>query len=102
VQTLGERIVDEARMTEERRENRRRKTLKGGRIVFNGGWSTLSCTIRDISDRGAKLSVESALGVPAQFTLEFGDGGASRGCVVKWRNPSTLGVEFKTPGASSK
>jgi hypothetical protein len=78
----------------ERRKPARRKTLKGGRIIFNEGWGTFSCTIRNISESGAKLQVESVLGIPSEFTLNFDDGSPPRKCVVKWRNPTTLGVEF--------
>jgi hypothetical protein len=78
----------------EQRKSARRKTLKGGRIVFNQGWATFSCTIRNISETGAKLQVESVLGIPSEFTLNFDDGSPPRKCVVKWRQPTTLGVEF--------
>jgi hypothetical protein len=87
-------------MTDERRKTSRRKTLKGGTIVFNNGWASFACTIRNASDSGARLHVESVLGIPSAFTLVFGDGSPSRECVVKWRNPSTLGVEFKTAETS--
>jgi len=78
----------------ERGKSARRKTLKGGRIVFNEGWASFSCTIRNISEHGAKLQVESVLGIPSAFTLLFDDGSPPRKCLVKWRNPTSLGVEF--------
>ena len=82
-------------MTEERRRAVRRKALKGARIVYNKGWTSFVCLVRNISDNGAKLHVESVLGVPSEFTLVFDDGSPSRECFVKWRDPTTLGVEFK-------
>jgi hypothetical protein len=78
----------------EQRKSGRRRALKGGRIIFNEGWGTLSCTIRNLSDDGAKLQLESVLGIPSEFTLMFDDGSPSRKCLVKWRNPTSLGVEF--------
>lgn len=78
----------------EPRKSARRKTLKGGRIIFNEGWGSLSCTIRDISEGGARLQLESVLGIPSEFTLNFDDGSPPRKCVVKWRKPTRLGVEF--------
>jgi len=87
-------------MIEERRKTSRHKTLKGATIVFNNGRASFRCTIRNASDSGARLHVESVLGMPLEFTLVFDDGSPSRECVVKWRNPSTLGVEFKAAETS--
>ena len=61
-------------MIEERRKTSRHKTLKGATIVFNNGRASFRCTIRNASDRGARLHVESVLGMPLEFTLVFGDG----------------------------
>jgi PilZ domain len=81
-------------MPEERRRSVRRKTLKGGRIVFHSAQSTIACTIRDLSDGGAKLQVTSAVGVPDEFTLAFDDGSASKRCSVRHRTATNIGVEF--------
>lgn len=47
----------------------RRRVLKGGQIVFNGGMSSIDCTVRSISDEGAGIDVNSSLGVPKSFDL---------------------------------
>jgi hypothetical protein len=88
-------------MTEEHRKTIRHKALKGGRIVFNGGHASVDCTIRNVSESGARLHVDSVLGVPEEFTLMFADGSAPRECLVKWRNPSAIGVEFKPADPST-
>jgi hypothetical protein len=80
---------------EERRKSQRHHSLKGGRIVFHDGHSTLSCVIRNLSDKGAKLQIANVLGVPAEFSLRFDDGSPPRQCAVIWEKGSTLGVEFK-------
>jgi hypothetical protein len=49
-------------MQEERRKLHRSRTLKGGRIVTNDGHSTFDCTVRNLSDEGAKLVVTSIVG----------------------------------------
>lgn len=82
-------------MTEERRKAVRHKTLKGARIVFNNGWASIVCTVRNISDGGAKLQVESVVDVPSTFTLVFDDGSPSRECYVRWTMSATPGVGFK-------
>jgi hypothetical protein len=82
-------------MIEERRKNPRHKTLKGGRIVFNNGSSSVACTIRSLSEGGARLLVETVLGIPSEFTLVRDDGGTARECFVRWRSSTVLGVEFQ-------
>jgi hypothetical protein len=78
----------------DRRTIRRMRTLKGGRIVFNGGYSDFECTVRDLSPVGAKLRLGEATGVPNHFELELEHGQPRRKCTVRWRSGSTLGVSF--------
>ncbi|HZM08224.1 MAG TPA: PilZ domain-containing protein [Methylocella sp.] len=50
----------------------RRRVLKSAQITFNGLASAIDCTIRDISDGGAYLKVESPVGIPDTFILAIG------------------------------
>ena len=77
----------------EKRLFRRQRALKGGRIVFNRAMSTVSCTMRNVSDGGARLEVTSVLGIPEAFDLRL-DGHPSRSCLVVWRKSDAIGVEF--------
>jgi hypothetical protein len=52
---------------DEKRISFRKKTLKGGTISFGGG--AIDCVVRNKSETGASLQVESNLGIPDQFTL---------------------------------
>jgi hypothetical protein len=79
----------------ENRLTQRRTTLKGGRIGFNGGRSTIDCTIRNLSAKGAKLQVASVVGIPDTFDLLL-DGASRQPCRVIWRTLKELGVEFRT------
>jgi c-di-GMP-binding flagellar brake protein YcgR len=79
---------------EQRRRFFRRRMLKGARIAFNNGSSIFSCTIRDISEGGARLEIGNTLGIPDEFTLTMEDGSASFPCRVRRRTMTTLGVEF--------
>jgi PilZ domain-containing protein len=83
-----------SRAVTEQRKAPRQRTLKGGRIVFNEGYASFSCIIRNLSARGAKLQLESVLGIPSEFTLMFDDGSPPRICIIRWREPTSLGVEF--------
>ena len=80
-------------MGEEHRRVPRRKTLKGGRIVFNNGRSTITCMIRDLSAAGARLEVASSVGIAYEFTLAFDDG-TMRRCLVRRRTSTSIGLEF--------
>ncbi|HZY68593.1 MAG TPA: PilZ domain-containing protein [Devosia sp.] len=77
------------------RETQRRPTLKGARVVFNGGRSTINCTVRNMSAKGAKLQVSSVVGIPDTFDLML-DGHARQPCRVVWRTLKELGVQFRT------
>lgn len=77
------------------RQSQRRSTLKGGRIVFNAGRSTIDCRVRNLSSHGAKLQVTSVIGIPDTFDLVL-EGHARHPCRVAWRSLKELGVEFRT------
>ncbi len=79
----------------ERRAVLRRTTLKGGRIAFNAGRSTVDCTVRNLSSKGAKLVVNSVVGIPDTFDLVLSDH-SKQPCRVTWRALKELGVEFIT------
>lgn len=81
---------------DERRRERRNRTLKGGRIVFNGGFSVVACTIRNLSQGGALLQVPSVVGIPREFDLEM-DAAPRRTCHVMWRTEERIGVAFAQP-----
>lgn len=80
-------------MTEDSRTSQRRRTLKGGKIVVNNGFSTFDCVIRNLSDTGAKLAVASQIGIPELFQLALEDGRRLQ-CEVKWRRDGEIGVKF--------
>jgi hypothetical protein len=79
----------------ETRSAQRQRVLKGGRIVFNNGRSTIDCTVRNMSTEGAKLAVVSVVGIPQTFSLVIWSE-APRPCRVVWRGADALGVDFVT------
>jgi hypothetical protein len=78
----------------ERRAAPRKRTLKGGRIAFNAGQSTIECVIRNLSETGAKLHVSSVIGIPPTFELLLSDN-SRRKCRVVWRSLQEMGVTFE-------
>jgi hypothetical protein len=80
-------------MEDDRRKSHRNRTLKGGRIVTNDGHSTFDCTVRNLSEEGAKLVVASIIGVPHRFRLSMIDG-RNFDCETIWHTETELGVRF--------
>jgi len=80
-------------MDDDQRKIHRSRTLKGGRIVTNDGHSTFDCTIRNLSNEGAKLVVTSIIGVPQRFALALQDG-RQFNCETVWHTETEIGVKF--------
>ena len=80
-------------MDQERRATIRHRTLKGGRIALNDGFSTISCTVRNLSTDGALLRLASVVGVPDQFQLVMDDG-RSFDCAIVHKSATDIGVRF--------
>jgi hypothetical protein len=80
---------------EEKRRSQRRRVLKTGKIVFNGGRSLIDCTVRNISETGALLRVMSPVGIPDQFVLLIEADGLQRKAKIVRRTPHAIAVNFK-------
>lgn len=78
---------------DEHRMKPRLRALKAGRLVLPGGYSTFDCMIRNLSEGGAKITLESTVPIPDRFDLRFEDG-TTHPCRVCWRNSKEMGVEF--------
>jgi PAS domain-containing protein len=84
----------------ERRKAQRSRSLRGGKILFNNRQSVISCTVRNLSEGGANLHVESPQGVPAFFDLVIDGEAAHRSCDVVWKTPHRIGVAFCSAGGA--
>ncbi len=76
-------------------ENRiapRKRVLKAGTIEFGGG--AIDCTVRNLSDTGAALFVESPVGIPTEFNLIVISDQVNRTCSVVWRKDNRIGIRF--------
>lgn len=81
-------------VADERRSDKRTKTLRAAKIIYNNKMSVTYCQIRDISGTGCKISVESTFSVPQYFTLHIQNGDTVHECEVVWRRPDMMGVAF--------
>ena len=77
---------------EQRRAAQRLRMLKSGKI-FLGSWG-VPCTIRNLSDTGACLQVQTTYGIPSKFELTLADG-QRRSCKIIWLDGTKLGVQFQ-------
>ena len=79
-------------MAESRRASRLR-TYKGGRINPERG-PGMDCIIRNLSDTGACLEIESERVPDSKFRLVIKPELLVRNCEVAWRKPQKIGVRF--------
>jgi hypothetical protein len=77
---------------DDRRETARLRMLKSGKILL--GKASVPCTVRNISDGGACLQVQSTYGLPSAFEFTLDDK-PSRPCKVVWLDATTVRVEFQ-------
>jgi PilZ domain len=85
---------------DEKRKTARRRVLKEGKIIFADGMRVIDCTIRDLSDSGARLLIASTVGIPDTFHLFEKSSGMIYPATVVWRQSSAIGVEFHGPPSS--
>jgi len=79
---------------ENRRHFVRHRTLKGGRLVYDEAAQSAECSIRDLSEQGARVEVTDNQRVPSEVVLCFDDGRPFRQCFVRWRRGGVLGMQF--------
>jgi hypothetical protein len=79
--------------TQEHRNVARHRALKGAHIAFKGHGAVIDCVVRNLSDGGACLNVESSIGIPDSFDLVL-DHASVRDCRVTWRKATQIGVAF--------
>jgi hypothetical protein len=80
---------------EEHRNATRHRTFKGARIAFKDHGAAIDCVVRNLSDGGARLKVESPIGISETFDLVFEDDQSVRSCRVVWRKDTQIGVKFR-------
>ena len=80
----------------------RRRVLKEGKIVYADGLCVLDCTIRDMSERGARLMIANTAGLPDTFQLYEKSTPLPRiyPAFIAWRQAKTTGVHFQGPASS--
>ncbi|MDB5615796.1 PilZ domain-containing protein [Tardiphaga sp.] len=81
-------------MTEiDKRTAPRQRVLKRGMIAFGG--SSVDCTVRNISITGARVDVESPVGLPQTFLLLIEADQFVRRSRSVWFKDRQLGIAFE-------
>jgi|ERR1700692_434924 hypothetical protein len=80
------------RTMENQRESARLRMLKSGKIML--GKASVPCTVRNLSDGGACLQVQSTYGLPSAFEFILDDR-PPRPCKVVWLDATTVRVQFQ-------
>jgi hypothetical protein len=88
-------IISETK-PDERRGDRRRRTLLLGRISCNSAGPLLECDVRDLSDLGACLRGAGLANAPDRFQLEIPSRNRLHGARVRWRSGDRIGVDFES------
>lgn len=86
---------------EQRRTSTRSRTLLEGWVLLNNRSSRIECTVRDISDAGARLVFSEPVQVPQEFELQIPKKKLSSHARIMWSDGQTHGVRFvEAPGAT--
>ena len=85
----------------ERRRYPRVPTQKAAKVVFDGN-SVVDCTVRDLTDAGARLEIPSASAIPQTFDLITDSRDGAHLCQVIWRAQDNVGVSFECWGTAPR
>ncbi len=84
-----------------KRQQVRRRRYQSAWITLDNGTANCKCQVEDISQGGAKITVDRTVGVGALFDIAFVPRAAARRCEVVWRRGNTLGIRFIGSGQDS-
>lgn len=90
----GTQAVDGTLEPAERRRSVRMRTLKPAFIALEEWSSKINCTVRNISEGGARIRLERPLALPEFFLLKIGTSGQLRRVRKCWHLNDEIGVEF--------
>ena len=79
---------------ENRRVARRFRVLKRGQIIIGNGISTIDCVVRDLSEHGARVSVDDPIMLPESFSFMLVEDGVVYPAFKRWQQGKSIGIEF--------
>jgi hypothetical protein len=72
----------------------RLRVLKSGKIVSKDYKAIFDCTVRDISETGAKLKCANPAMMPSEMLFVLPSENTMREAKIVWRKPDTIGIQF--------
>lgn len=75
----------------------RHATFRMGEIAISGS-QTLTCVVRDLSNVGARITLEGAIGLPPKALFIVGQSGIRKQVRVVWQDGTEAGLQF-IPGS---
>jgi hypothetical protein len=79
-----------------KRHQPRRRRHQSAWITLDGGPANHKCQVADVSESGAKISLDAIVEIGDQFGIAFVPRGAARRCEVVWRRGHMLGIKFNS------
>lgn len=77
------------------KREKRQSLRQRGWITLEGGFGVRACVVEDLSETGAKVTVEDNNSLPTRLRLALSrDARAGRPCEVVWTRGRTVGVKF--------
>ncbi|MBP0616816.1 PilZ domain-containing protein [Jiella sp. KSK16Y-1] len=70
------------------------RVLKRAKIVFNNGFSTFDCIVRNVSATGALLTIDDSVHLPKEFRIRIGEEQANRPAELIYRRSMFAGIRF--------
>lgn len=70
------------------------RTMLGAQLIYANGRMSAAATIRNLSDTGAKISLDAAVPLPQEFELSIPQKGQRFRARLVWRNGVEIGVVF--------
>jgi hypothetical protein len=79
---------------QDKRLAKRKRMLKGARILIPSLGISVDCAVRDLSETGACLVLTTPVAITDSFELATHHDGAIKQCSVVWRTAQRIGVSF--------
>lgn len=76
------------------RTAQRLKVLKSAKAVFNKNSSVVDCTVRDMSETGARIVFKDHTLVPDEFRFLLTQDNTIRDVKIMWRKGGLVGIKF--------
>ena len=78
----------------DRRKYPRQRVLKEGKLISSDMTSSINVTIRDLSEKGARVETSAPIHLPDRFSLLMVSEKMIYPAVARWQKGNFIGVEF--------